>query len=63
MSNFDAIGLRALHPPSRVLRRLEEGRVVIFGAGAGNPFFTTDAAAALQTSEMGVGRAAEGDQG
>ena len=38
----------------RALRHLEEGRVVIFAAGTGNPFFTTDTAAALRGREMGV---------
>ena len=37
----------------RAMRHLEKGRVVIFGAGTGNPFFTTDTAAALRASEMG----------
>src|ERR1700682_6035718 len=37
----------------RALRHLEKKRVVIFGAGTGNPFFTTDTAAALRASEMG----------
>ncbi|HXO02725.1 MAG TPA: UMP kinase [Stellaceae bacterium] len=37
----------------RAVRHLEKGRVVIFGAGTGNPFFTTDTAAALRASEMG----------
>lgn len=36
----------------RALRHMEKGRVVIFGAGTGNPFFTTDTAAALRASEM-----------
>jgi uridylate kinase len=36
----------------KALRYLEEGRVVIFGAGTGNPFFTTDTAAALRGVEM-----------
>ncbi|GAO35728.1 uridylate kinase [Sulfuricella sp. T08] len=36
----------------KALRYLEEGKVVIFGAGTGNPFFTTDTAAALRASEM-----------
>ncbi len=36
----------------RAERHLEKGRVVIFGAGTGNPFFTTDTAAALRASEM-----------
>ena len=38
----------------KALRYLEEGKVVIFAAGTGNPFFTTDTAAALRGSEMGV---------
>jgi len=38
----------------RALRHLEKGRVVIFAAGTGNPFFTTDTAAALRAAEMGV---------
>lgn len=37
----------------RAMRHLERGRVVIFAAGTGNPFFTTDTAAALRASEMG----------
>jgi uridylate kinase len=37
----------------RAERHMEKGRVVIFGAGTGNPFFTTDTAAALRASEMG----------
>ena len=36
----------------RAMRHLEKGRVVIFAAGTGNPFFTTDTAAALRASEM-----------
>ncbi|HVO14773.1 MAG TPA: UMP kinase [Alphaproteobacteria bacterium] len=37
----------------RAIRHMEKGRVVIFAAGTGNPFFTTDTAAALRASEMG----------
>ncbi len=37
----------------RAIRHMEKGRVVIFGAGTGNPYFTTDTAAALRASEMG----------
>lgn len=37
----------------RALRHMEKGRVVIFASGTGNPFFTTDTAAALRASEMG----------
>jgi len=38
----------------KAIRYLEEGRVVIFAAGTGNPFFTTDTAAALRGSEIGA---------
>jgi len=37
----------------RAVRHMEKGRVVIFAAGTGNPYFTTDTAAALRASEMG----------
>ncbi|MGE0733348.1 MAG: UMP kinase [Alphaproteobacteria bacterium] len=37
----------------RAIRHMEKGRVVIFAGGTGNPFFTTDTAAALRASEMG----------
>ena len=37
----------------RAVRHMEKGRVVVFAAGTGNPFFTTDTAAALRASEMG----------
>ena len=36
----------------RAIRHLEKGRIVIFGAGTGNPFFTTDTAAALRAAEI-----------
>ena len=36
----------------RAIRHLEKGRVVIFAAGTGNPFFTTDTAAALRAAEI-----------
>ena len=38
----------------KAIRYLEEGKVVIFGAGTGNPFFTTDTAAALRGTEIGA---------
>ena len=38
----------------RAIRHLEKGRVVIFGAGTGNPYFTTDTAAALRANELEV---------
>jgi uridylate kinase len=37
----------------RALRHMEKGRIVIFAAGTGNPYFTTDTAAALRAAEMG----------
>jgi uridylate kinase len=51
-----AIGMQAICEPyirRRAIRHMEKGRVVIFAAGTGNPFFTTDTAAALRASEMG----------
>jgi uridylate kinase len=50
-----AIEMRAVAEPyirRRAIRHLEKGRVVIFGAGTGNPFFSTDTAAALRASEI-----------
>ena len=38
----------------RAVRHLEKGRVVIFGAGTGNPYFTTDTAATLRAIEIGL---------
>lgn len=38
----------------RAIRHLEKGRIVIFGGGTGNPFFTTDTAAALRANEIGA---------
>jgi len=52
-----AIEMRAVAEPyirRRALRHLEKGRVVIFSAGTGNPFFSTDTAAALRGTEMDV---------
>ena len=40
--------------PLRASRHLEKGRVVIFAAGTGNPYFTTDTTAALRAAEMGA---------
>src|SRR5271170_7914987 len=51
-----AISMQAVCEPyirRRAIRHLEKGRVVIFAGGTGNPFFTTDTAAALRASEMG----------
>ena len=44
------------------MRHLEKGRVVIFAAGTGNPFFTTDTAAALRAAEMGCDALLKGTQ-
>ncbi|MCI5043549.1 MAG: UMP kinase [Aquisalinus sp.] len=46
----------------RALRHMEKGRVVIFAAGSGNPFFTTDTAAALRAAEMGCDVLMKGTQ-
>ena len=52
-----AIEMRAVAEPfirRRAIRHLEKGRVVIFAAGTGNPFFTTDTAGALRAVEIGA---------
>jgi len=52
---MSAIEMRAIAEPyirRRATRHLEKGRVVIFGAGTGNPFFSTDTAAALRATEI-----------
>jgi uridylate kinase len=52
-----AIGMAQIAEPyirRRALRHLEKGRVVIFGAGTGNPYFTTDTTAALRAVEVGA---------
>jgi uridylate kinase len=52
-----AIGMSELAEPYirlRAIRHLEKGRVVIFAAGTGNPFFTTDTAGALRAVEIGA---------
>lgn len=46
----------------RAVRHMEKGRVVICAAGTGNPFFTTDTAAALRASELGCGALMKGTQ-
>jgi uridylate kinase len=53
---LSAIPMQSISEPyirRRAVRHMEKGRIVIFGAGTGNPFFTTDTAAALRASEMG----------
>jgi uridylate kinase len=52
-----AIGLQQVAEPyirRRAVRHLEKGRIVIFAAGTGNPFFTTDTAASLRAMEIGA---------
>lgn len=52
---MSAIEMREIAEPyvrRRAVRHLEKGRVVIFGAGTGNPFFTTDSAASLRAIEI-----------
>ena len=52
---MSAVEMRAVAEPyirRRAIRHLEKGRVVIFSAGTGNPFFSTDTAAALRASEI-----------
>jgi uridylate kinase len=54
---LSAIEMRAVAEPyirRRAIRHLEKGRVVIFAAGTGNPFFTTDTAGALRSVEIGA---------
>ncbi len=55
---LSAVRVEAICEPyiqRRAVRHLEKGRVVIFGAGTGNPFFTTDSAASLRAIEIGAG--------
>jgi uridylate kinase len=54
---LSAIAMQQLAEPYirlRAMRHLEKGRVVVFAAGTGNPFFTTDTAAALRAVEVGA---------
>jgi uridylate kinase len=51
--HHDGPGRRALHP-ARAERHLEKGRVVIFGAGSGMPYFSTDTVAAQRALEIGA---------
>ena len=62
---LSAIPMAAVCEPyirRRAVRHLEKGRVVIFAAGTGNPFFTTDTAAALRAAEMGCNALLKGTQ-
>lgn len=52
-----AIEMRQIAEPyirNKAIRHLEKGRVIIFGCGTGNPFFSTDTAAALRAAEIGA---------
>ena len=52
-----AIEMKSVAEPyirRRAIRHLEKGRVVIFGGGTGNPYFSTDTAAALRATEIGA---------
>lgn len=54
---LSAVEMRAVAEPyirRRAIRHLEKGRIVIFGAGTGNPYFSTDTAAALRAMEIGA---------
>jgi uridylate kinase len=54
---LSAIEMRAVSEPyirRRAIRHLDKGRVVVFAAGTGNPFFTTDTAGALRAVEIGA---------
>lgn len=54
---ISAISMRQIAEPyirRRAIRHLEKGRAIIFGGGTGNPYFTTDTAAALRANEIGA---------
>ncbi len=62
---LSAIPMASISEPyirRRAIRHLEKGRVVIFAAGTGNPFFTTDTAAALRAAEMNCDALLKGTQ-
>jgi len=62
---MSAIPMQAVCEPyirRKGMRHLEEGRIAIFAAGIGNPFFTTDTAAALRAIEMGCDALLKGTQ-
>jgi uridylate kinase len=62
---LSAIEMTAICEPyirRRALRYMEKGRIVIFASGTGNPFFTTDTAAALRAAEMGCDALLKGTQ-
>ncbi len=52
-----ALSMQAIAEPyirNRAVRHFEKGRVLVFGCGTGNPFFSTDTAAALRAAEIGA---------
>ena len=62
---LSAIEMTAICEPylrRRAIRHMEKGRIVIFAAGTGNPFFTTDTGAALRAAEMGCDALLKGTQ-
>lgn len=62
---MSAIPMAAVCEPyirRRAIRHMEKGRVVVFAAGTGNPFFTTDTAAALRAAEMNCNALMKGTQ-
>jgi uridylate kinase len=54
LTALDIRQVAELYIRRRAIRHLEKGRVVVFGGGTGNPFFTTDTAAALRAAEIGA---------
>jgi len=63
---MSAIGMNEVAEPyirRRAVRHLEKGRVIILAAGTGNPYFTTDTAAALRAVEIGAENHPQGHQG
>ncbi len=62
MSAIPMIAVSEPYIRRRALRHMEKGRVVIFAAGTGNPYFSTDTAAALRAAEMGCDALLKGTQ-
>ena len=54
MTMIDMVRIAEPYSYGRAIHHLEKGRVVLFGAGSGNPYFSTDSAAALKAAEMGA---------
>ena len=54
MSAIDMVKIAESYIRSRAVRHLSKGRILLFGAGTGNPYFTTDTAASLRALEMGA---------